>query len=62
MANDHKKANLLLNSVATKRESLYIGFVAEDPTAGKNLVPKMPPALFLKNKSALSLLYTSSRP
>ncbi|WFB63556.1 HEAT repeat domain-containing protein [Sphingobacterium sp. WM] len=41
LANEPKKAELLLNSVATKRESIYIGFVAEDPTAAKYSEPKL---------------------
>ncbi|MGH2622139.1 MAG: DUF7133 domain-containing protein, partial [Sphingobacterium sp.] len=41
LANDDKKANLLLGSVFTKRESLYIGFIAEDPTASKYSEPAL---------------------
>lgn len=41
LASDEKKANLLLGSVATKRESLYIGFVAEDPTSAKYSEPQL---------------------
>jgi azurin len=55
LANDPKKANLLLNSVATKRESLYIGFVAEDPTAGKYSEPKLTAEEFEKMKSAVAV-------
>src|SRR5690606_14812949 len=41
LANEDKKANLLLGSVATKREALYIGFIAEDPTASKYSEPAL---------------------
>jgi len=55
LANDPKKANLLLGSVATKRESLYIGFVAEDPTVAKYSEPKLTVEEFDQMKSSVAV-------
>lgn len=55
LANEPKKAELLLNSVATKRESIYIGFVAEDPTAAKYSEPKLSKEEFNQMKGAAAV-------
>src|SRR5690606_31992287 len=52
LAGDPRKASLLLNSVATKRESLYIGFISEDPTATKYSEPKLTKEEFEKMKDS----------
>ena len=55
LANDDKKANLLLGSVATKRESLYIGFVAEDPSVAKYSEPQLTKDEFEKMGESLAV-------
>lgn len=55
LANAPQKANRLLGSVATKRESLYIGFVAEDPTSSKYSEPQLSEEEFEQMKESLAV-------
>ena len=55
LADNDEKANLLLGSVAHKRESLYIGFVAEDPASAKYSEPQLSEEEFEQMKESVAV-------
>ncbi|WP_156307486.1 PVC-type heme-binding CxxCH protein [Sphingobacterium endophyticum] len=55
LEHEPERADRLLGSVATKRESLYIGFVAEDPTVAKYSEPKLSASEYEQMKGSFAV-------